>query len=78
VTTIIQPEEPTNIEEGENLFHSWMWVKGTLFHFIVYRGSSKNIISTKVINQLGLLTTPHLQPYNIGWILHGQDLYVIQ
>jgi hypothetical protein len=28
-TTTIQLEEPTDPEEGECLFHSQMWVKGT-------------------------------------------------
>ena len=35
----IQPEEPTDPEEGERLFHSQMWVKGTPLHFIVDSGS---------------------------------------
>jgi hypothetical protein len=30
-TTKVQPSEP---EEGEHLFHSQMWVKGALLHFI--------------------------------------------
>jgi hypothetical protein len=34
-TTTIQPEEPTDHQEGEHLFHSHMWVKGTPLHFIV-------------------------------------------
>jgi hypothetical protein len=55
----IQPEEPKNPEEGENLFHSQMWLKGTPLHFIVYRGSLKNLISTEVVKQLGLSKTPH-------------------
>jgi hypothetical protein len=71
VTTTIQLEEPTNHEEGEHLFHSQMWVKGTLFHFIVDSGSHKNLISTKVVKQLGLSTTPQPQPYNIGWLRQG-------
>jgi hypothetical protein len=33
----IQLEEPIDPEEGERLFHSQMWVKGTLLHFIVDR-----------------------------------------
>jgi hypothetical protein len=37
MTTTIQPEEPTDPEEGEHLFHSQMWVKGTPLHFIVDR-----------------------------------------
>jgi hypothetical protein len=77
-TTTIQPEEPTDPEEGEHLFHSQMWVKGTPLHFIVDSGSQKNLISTEVIKQLGLSTTPHLHPYNIGWLRQGQDLCVSQ
>jgi hypothetical protein len=34
-TTQIHPEEPEESEEGECLFHSQMWVKGALLHFIV-------------------------------------------
>jgi hypothetical protein len=47
--TTIQPEEPTDSEEGERLFHSQMWVKGTPLHFIFDSGSQKNLISAKVI-----------------------------
>ena len=55
-----------------------MWVKGTPLHFIVDRGSQKNLISTKVIKRLALLTTPHPQPYTIGWLRQGSDLCVSQ
>jgi hypothetical protein len=39
VTASIQAEEPTDPEEGERLFHSQMWMKGTSLHFIVDSGS---------------------------------------
>ena len=48
-TATIQPEEPTDPEEGECLFHSQMWVKGTPLHFIVDNRSQKNLISAEVI-----------------------------
>ena len=35
----IQPEEPADPKEGERIFHSHMWVKGTPLHFIVDSGS---------------------------------------
>jgi hypothetical protein len=70
-TATIQPEEPTDPEEGEHLFHSQMWVKGTPLHFIVDRGSQKNLISAEVVKQLGLSTKPHPRPYNIGWLHQG-------
>jgi hypothetical protein len=37
-TTTIQLEEPEDHEEGEHLFHSQTWVKGTTLHFIVEEG----------------------------------------
>jgi hypothetical protein len=37
--TKVQPSEPEEPKEGECLFHSQMWVKGDLLHFIVDRGS---------------------------------------
>jgi hypothetical protein len=70
-TTTIQPEAPVDPEEGEHLFHSQMWVKGIPLHFIVDSGSQKNLISVEVVKQLGFPTTPHLQPYNIGWLRQG-------
>jgi hypothetical protein len=78
VTATIQLEEPTDLEEGERLFHSQMWVKGTLLHFIVDSRSQKNLISTEVVKLLGLSTTPHPQTYNIGWLRQGRYLNVIQ
>jgi hypothetical protein len=77
-TAAIQPEEPTDPEEGERLFHSQMWVNGTPLHFIVDSRSQKNLISTEVVKQLGLSTTPHPQPYSIGWLHQGRDLCVNQ
>jgi hypothetical protein len=46
-TTKLQPDEPDELEEGDNLFHLQMWVKGTPLHFIVDRGSQKNLISAQ-------------------------------
>jgi hypothetical protein len=65
VATTIHLEEPVDPEEGECLFHSQMWVKGTPLHFIIDNDSKKNLISAKVVKQLRLSTTPHLQAYNI-------------
>jgi hypothetical protein len=61
-------QKNSQILKRGHLFHSQMWVKGTLLHFIVDRGSHKNLISTEVIKQLGLSITPNPQSYNIGWL----------
>lgn len=77
-TAQIQPIEPEDLEEGERLFHSQMWVKGTPLHFIIDNGSQKNLFSAEVVKRLKLPTTPHPQPYNIGWLSQGWDLRVSQ
>jgi hypothetical protein len=77
-STKLQPGELDEPEEGEHLFHSQMWVKGTLLHFIIYSGIQKNLISAEVVKRLALPTMPHPQPYTIGWLHQGSDLCVSQ
>ena len=43
-TTKIQKNEPGDPKEGERLFHSQMWVKGSPLQFIVDNGSQKSLI----------------------------------
>jgi hypothetical protein len=76
--TTIQPEEPKELEEGEHLFHSQMWVKGTPLHFIFDSGSQKNLISSEFFKRLKLPTIPHPQPYTIRWLSQGRDIRVSQ
>jgi hypothetical protein len=75
-TTKIHPSEPNEPEEGEHLFHSQMWVKGTSLHFIIDSGSQKNLILEEVIKRLALPTILHPQPYTIGWLRQGSDLRI--
>ena len=77
-TTKIQKNELEDLEEGERLFHSQMWVKGSPLQFIVDSGSQKNLISVEVVKRMGLPTIPHPQPYNIRWLHQGRDLRVRQ
>jgi hypothetical protein len=48
-TTKVQTSEPKELEEGDLLFHSQMWVKGDLLHFIVDNDSHKSFISAEVV-----------------------------
>jgi hypothetical protein len=77
-TTNIQPSEQEEPEKGERLFCSQMWVKGSPIHFIFNKGSQKNLISAEIVKRLNLSTTPHPQPYTIGWLHQGRDLCVNQ
>ena len=53
-------------EEQEHLFHTWIWVQKNSLHLIVDNGIHKRFISKDIVNKLGLITSPHPQPYNIG------------
>ena len=77
-TTKLQLDEPNEPKEGEHLFHSHMWVKGTPLHSFVDSGSQKNLILPEVVNRLALPTAPHPQPYTIGWLQKGSNLRVSQ
>jgi len=58
-TTKFQLNKLEEHEEGECLFHSQMWVKGTPLHFIVDIGSQRILISIEVVKRLNLMSTPH-------------------
>ena len=51
-TTKIQNIEHEDPKEGERLFHSHMWVKGSLLQFIVNSGSQNNLISPEIMKWL--------------------------
>jgi hypothetical protein len=65
-TTKIHPGEPNEPEEGKHLFHSNIWVTGSLMHFIINRGIQKNLILVEVVKWLALLKMFHLYPYTSG------------
>ena len=39
-------------------------------------GSQKNFVYEYIVNKLGLVTTPHPQPYNICWMKDGKELRI--
>ena len=55
-----------------------MWVKGKPLHFFVDNDNQKNLISSELIKILELPTTPHLQPYSIGWLSQGRGICITQ
>ena len=63
-------------EEQERLFHTWRWVQNNPLHLIMDNSSHKNFVSEYIVKKLGLVTTPHPQPYNIGWMKDGQELRI--
>lgn len=58
-TTNVYKTEPKDLEEGERLFHSYMWVKDSSLQFIFDSGSQKNLILVEVMKQRSWTYWPH-------------------
>ena len=63
-------------EERERLLHAQIWVQKNPLHLIVDNVSQKNFVSEDLVKRLGLVTTPHPQPYNISWMKNGHELRI--
>ncbi|CAL2248462.1 unnamed protein product [Prunus armeniaca] len=55
-------------EGREDLFNVRIQVKHDLIDTIIDPGSQKNLISEALVRKLRLTTTPHPNPYPLGWI----------
>ncbi|XP_026399975.1 uncharacterized protein LOC113295860 [Papaver somniferum] len=60
----------------EELFHVKIKIKQSIVEAIIDSGSQKNLISEKLVEQMGLSTTPHPKPYPLGWIQKDTELQV--
>ena len=52
-------------EQRENLFHSRCHVQGKACSVIIDGGNCTNVVSTLLVNRLGLPTVPHLRLYKL-------------
>ena len=58
------------------MFHTQIWVQKNPLHLIVDNGSQKNFIYEGLVKKIGLVSTPHCQPYNNSWMKDGQELRI--
>ena len=74
----VRQGETKQHKEGENLYHSQMSMKGTLFHLMIPNNILKNIILKQIIKKLknAMIVLPN--PYTIRQLRHQQDIYVNQ
>ncbi|KAA8521664.1 hypothetical protein F0562_012346 [Nyssa sinensis] len=67
---------PATIDEKEELFNVRIQIKQEVIGAIVDTGSQKNLISTSLVQKLGLDTIPHPKPYPLGWIQKDMELRI--
>ena len=61
-------KEDCNEKQRDNLFHTKFHVQSRTCSMIIDGGSCTNMVSTFLINRLGLSTIPHQQPYKLQWL----------
>ncbi|GJR36909.1 hypothetical protein Tco_1212593 [Tanacetum coccineum] len=75
LTLMVKPTSGVT-KEKEELFTLKIQVKQELTEAIVDTESEKNLISSSLVERLGLETTPHPRPYSLGWIKKDVDTQV--
>ncbi|GJU26155.1 hypothetical protein Tco_1164776 [Tanacetum coccineum] len=75
LTLMVKPTSGLT-KEKEELFTLKIQVKQELTEAIVDTESEKNLISSSLVERLGLETTPHPRPYSLGWIKKDVDTQV--
>ena len=62
--------------QRKNIFHSRCLVNGKVCSLIIDGGSCTNVASTRLVEKLGLKTTPHPKPYKLQWLSNNDELVV--
>ena len=62
--------------QRENIFHSRCLIEGKLCSLIIDSGSCTNVISARMVEKLGLKTSPHAKSYKLQWLGDDGELVV--
>ncbi|KAA3483331.1 Retrovirus-related Pol polyprotein from transposon 17.6 [Gossypium australe] len=65
-----------NEQQRENIFHTRCQVQGKVCCVIINGGRCTNMVSTLMVEKLGLPTTKHPDPYKFQWLNDGGELKV--
>ena len=59
-----------------NIFHTKCTSRGKVYILIIDGGSCENVVSTTMVEKLGLKTEDHPQPYKLSWLKKGNKMKV--
>ena len=59
-----------------NVFQSTYTIQGNVCHFVIDLGGCPNILSTKVVQKLGVKTETYSKPYKVAWLKKGGEVTV--
>ena len=62
--------------QRKNLFRTTCKSKGKCCKVIIDSGSTDNLVSTEMVENLGLARTTHPTPYKVSWLQKGRQVIV--
>jgi len=68
--------KPFDESQRANIFHTRCLINDKLCSLIVDGGSCANVISTRVVDKLGLPTFSHAKPYKLQWLSEEGEIIV--
>jgi hypothetical protein len=74
---LLKPEkEPKNPAQRNSLFQTSCKTKDRVCKVIVDSGSTNNLVSTKMVENIELETVAHPSPYRVSWLQKGHRVNV--
>ena len=68
-----EPAEPT---QRKSLFRTTFKVQGKCCKMVIDSGSTENVVSTEMVENLRLNKTKHPVPYKVSWLHKGHQILV--
>jgi len=64
----------TSEEQRENNFHTRCQIRDKVCGMIINNGSCTNVVSTTLMEKLGLTTVPHPKLYSLRWLYDNGEI----
>eukprot|EP00253_Pinus_taeda_P004893 PITA_04893 len=71
-------KEKGELAQRKSLFRTTCKSKGKCCKVIIDSGGTDNLVSTEMVNKLGLVKTVHPTPYKVSWLQKGHQLIVTE
>jgi len=78
ITFLREQKEAGELAQRKNSFRTTCKSKGKCCKVIIDSGSTDNLVSTKMVDKLGLVRTAHPSPYKVSWLQNDHRVIVTE
>jgi len=76
VQRVLNAQVDISNEQRENIFHTQCQIRDKVWGMIIDNESCTNVVSTILVEKLGLTTIPHPKPYSLRWLNENGEIQV--